>query len=145
MRLRTAVIAIAAGLTLASLPASAGHGPKGMGMNPILHMLSQLDLTDAQTTRVEAIVDRYDDGAMGKARDGMRDAHATLERAIHDVSASDAQVRDAAAAVAALQVQAAVEHHHMAAEISALLTPDQRAKLADMFANMKERHGPDQH
>ncbi len=143
MRLRTALFATAAAVTLAILPAHAGHGPKGM--DPVLHMTSQLGLSDAQTAQVESIVARYDDGALGKAMDGMHGAHATLEHTIHDVTASDTQVREAAAAVALLQAQAAVEHHHMAAEIGALLTPDQRAKLAEMFANMKERHGPDRH
>jgi Spy/CpxP family protein refolding chaperone len=66
-------------------------------------------------------------------------ARTTVQQTIHDVTATDDQVREAAAVVAVLDSQIAVQHHGMAIEISAILTSDQRAKLAEMFATMAER------
>ena len=149
MRFRTAAFVTAAALTLAILPAATqemgppGH-PRGHGDgegNPILHMAKELGLNDSQMTQVKAITDKYNDGALGKSMDQARQARGALMRTVHDVNATEAQVRDAAANVALAESESAVTHHRMAIEISALLTADQRAKLADMFAHMEERHG----
>jgi Spy/CpxP family protein refolding chaperone len=107
----------------------------------LLHMAKELGLSDAQTTQVKTITAKYMDGALGQAMDATREARLTVQKTVHDVNATDDQVREAAAVVAALDSQIAVQHHQMAIEISAILTADQRAKLADMFANMAERHG----
>jgi len=157
MRFRTAAFLTAAALALATLPAAAqgfgppGHGPgRGPGhghghdeMNPIVHMAKELGLNDAQTAQVKTITSKYMDGALGEAMASMREARGTVQKTVHDVTATDDQVREAASVVAVLESQIAVQHHQMAIEISAILTPDQRAKLADEFANMKGRHaGP---
>jgi Spy/CpxP family protein refolding chaperone len=92
-------------------------------------------------TQVRAISDKYNDGALGKSMDQARQARGVLMRTVHDVNATETQVREAAANVALAESESAVAHHRMAVEISALLTADQRAKLADMFAHMEERHG----
>ena len=151
MRFRTAALVTATALALATLPAAAqgfgppGHGPgpgRGDG-NPILHMTKELGLSDAQTTEVKTITERYMEGTLGQAMDSMREARASVQKTVHDVAATDDQVREAAAVVAVLESHIAVQHHQMAIEISAILTPDQRAKLAEMFSNMTERrHGP---
>ena len=152
MRIRTAAFLTAAALALASLPAAAqgfgppGHGP-GRGDNQfILHIAKELGLSDSQTAQVKTISAKYMDGALGEAMDSVRPARAAVQKAIHDVTATSDQVREAASVVAVLESQIAVQHHEMAIEISSVLTPDQRAKLADMLANMHERHagpGPD--
>jgi periplasmic protein CpxP/Spy len=149
MRFRTAALVTATALALAALPAAAqgfgppGHGPGRGDGNPILHMTKELGLSDAQTTQVQAITDKYMEGTLGEAMSSMREARATVQRTIHDVTATDDQVREAVAVAAALDSQIAVQHHQMAIEISAILTPDQRTKLAEMFSNMAERrHGP---
>jgi Spy/CpxP family protein refolding chaperone len=73
----------------------------------------------------------------------VRDARETLGKTIHDTAATDDQVRDAAAAVAALESETAVQRHQMAIEISAVLTADQKAKLVELLASFKDRHpGP---
>ena len=147
MRFRTAAFAAATALALATLPAAAqGFGPPGHSHghgdgNPILHMTKELGLSDAQTTQVKSITAKYMDGALGQAMDATREARLTVQKTVHDVNATDDQVREAASVVAALDSQIAVQHHQMAIEISAILTPDQRAKLAEMFATMAERHG----
>ncbi len=149
MRCRIAILVTAAALAMAVAPSAAqGYGPPHHagfhgGDNPILHMTKELGLSDAQTAQVKAIFEKYRDGALGEAMRSMHESRANLERTVHDVTATDAQVREAAAAVALLESQMAVQHHQMAIEISAVLTPDQRAKLAESLASMKERRaGP---
>ena len=147
MRLRTAAFLTATALALATLPAAAQEmGPPGHGHgggNPILHMAKELGLNDTQMAQVKTITEKYNGGDLGKSSDRAREARGVLMRTIHDVSATEVQVRDAAANVALAESDSAVAHHRMAVEISALLTPDQKAKLADMFAHMEERHaGP---
>ena len=147
MRLRTAALLTASVLTLAIRPAAAQDmGPRGHGHgggNPILHMTKELGLNDAQTAQVRTITEKYNGGDLGKSMDRARDARAVLMRTIHDLSATEGQVRDAAANVALAESDSAVAHHRMAVEISAILTPEQRAKLADMFEHMEERRaGP---
>jgi Spy/CpxP family protein refolding chaperone len=144
-----AALITTAALALAALPAAAqGFGPPGHGRgpgagNPMLHMMKELDLSEAQTAQVKAITSKYMDGALGEAMGSMHQARATVQRTIHDVATTDDQVREAAAVVAVLESQIAVQHHQMAVEISAVLTPDQRAELQEMFANVAERrHGP---
>jgi len=111
-------------------------------MDPILHMAKELDLSDAQLAQVKAITTKHEE-AFGQTMERTHEARAAVQRTIHDVAATEAQVREAAASVALLESQTAVEHHRMAIEISAVLTADQRAKLAELFATMKERHaGP---
>jgi len=149
MRFRTAAFATAAALALVILPAAAqGFGPPGHGRgpgdgNPMLHMMQQLGLSDAQMTQVKAVTAKYTDGSLREPMDAMPAARMNVQKTIHDVAATDDQVREAAAVVAVLESQIAVQHHQMAIEISAILTPDQNAKLTEMFANMVERHhGP---
>ena len=151
MRFRTAAFVTATALALATLPAAAqgfgppGHGPGHGEGNPILHMTKELGLNDAQMTQIKSITATYMDGALGEAMESTRAARLTVQKTIHDVTATDDQVREAAAVVAVLDSQIAVQHHQMAIEISAILTADQRAKLAEMFANMAERHGGPRH
>lgn len=149
MRHRTAAFLTAAVLATASLPAAAqGYGPPGHGRARgedgfILHLTKELGLSETQAAQVKTISDKYKDGDLGQAMDSVKPARLAVQKAIHDVNATDDQVRQAAAVVAALESQIAVEHHQMALEISSVLTPDQRTKLAETFSNMQERHqGP---
>ena len=149
MRLRTAAFVTAAALALASVPGAAQesgqkrHGPDHGEMGPMLHILKDIGLNDAQLGQVHGITAKYMDGALGQAMRSMRAARGTEQKTIHDVTATDQQVREAAASVALLESEMAVQHHRMAIEISSILTAEQRTKLAEAFDGMKERHaGP---
>ena len=149
MRLRTAAFVTGAALALAAFPLAAhafgrpGHGLGPDGPGRILHMAKELGLSDAQTAQIETIAEKHKDGALGDSMQSMRQARETLRATIHDATATDDQVRDAAAAVATLETQAAVQRHQMAIEISKILTPEQKAKLAERMANAEdERRGP---
>jgi Spy/CpxP family protein refolding chaperone len=143
MKLRTAALVAAAVLALAAVPALAhasGRWGHGDGAGHILFMAKKLGLSDAQTTQIQTIATTYRQGALGATMKSMRAAREALGATIHDSSATDEQVRAASASVAALAAQLAVQRHQMAAEISAVLTPDQAAKLAELRANFKNRH-----
>lgn len=149
MKLRTAAFVTAAALALASVPGAAQessprhHGPDHGEMGPMFGILKDLGLNDAQLSQVHGITAKYASGALGEAMRSMHAARATVRKTVHDATATDQQVREAAAAVALLESQMAVQHHHMAIEISSILTAEQRTKLADAFENMKERRpGP---
>jgi len=151
MRFRTAAFVTAGALALATLTAAAqgfgppGHGPGRGDGNPILHMAKELGLNDSQMAQVKTITEKYMDGALGEAMQSERTARMTVQKTVHDLTATDEQVRQAAAVAAGIESQIAVQHHQMAIEVGALLTADQKAKLSEMFANMAERrHGPPQ-
>lgn len=141
MKLRFATLAAVAALAAAPALAQMGPGPHGPGPGgpggpggppSILHLADELGLTADQKTQIKAIENRYRDGELGTAMDSMRDARETLGRTIHDVAASDDAVTQAAATVATLESQIAVLRHHLVIEISALLTDEQKAQLAEM-------------
>jgi Spy/CpxP family protein refolding chaperone len=151
MRLRTATLSLAAAIVLAAVPATyavgrGAHGPAGDGADHILRMAKVLGLSDAQTSQIQAIIAKHKDANGGTGVQAMRDARKTLMNTIHDPSATDDQVRDAAATLAALESQGAVQKHQMMTEISAVLTPDQKAKLDELKASFMDRHaGPRQY
>jgi Spy/CpxP family protein refolding chaperone len=139
MKLRFATLAAVAALAAAPTLAQMGPhgpgpgGPGGPGGPPsILHLADELGLTADQKTQIKAIENRYRDGELGTAMDSMRDARETLGKAIHDATATDDAVTQAASAVATLESQIAVLRHHLVIEVSALLTEEQKAQLAAM-------------
>ncbi|HKQ62777.1 MAG TPA: periplasmic heavy metal sensor [Candidatus Polarisedimenticolaceae bacterium] len=115
-----------------------GPGP-GFGLGPgfVEHLAEMLDLTSEQRSQVHEIVRKHMDGALGERLDAMREAHETLHATIHDAAASDAQVQQAAAAAASQLALVATEQHHLAVEVDAVLTAEQRER----FAEMRQRHG----
>ncbi|MBP7146237.1 MAG: periplasmic heavy metal sensor [Acidobacteria bacterium] len=153
-RSMTILALVSAVAALALLPAAAQgrgpHGPGGLGPGGpgpggpdgpgmLDHLVRALDLSAEQQAQVTALFTKYMGGAMGEKSQTLRDARATLAKAIHDPDATDQQVQDAAAAVSAIEGQIAVEQHHMALEVLAVLTPEQRAKFTDFVGR---RHGP---
>jgi Spy/CpxP family protein refolding chaperone len=112
-------------------------------------MAEELGLSDAQVTQIKSITRKYMDGSLGDVAESMREARANVRKTIHDVNATDDQVREASAVVAVLESQRAVQHHRMAIEIAAVLTPEQRAQLAERLAGDDDgdpgprRGGPD--
>jgi len=145
MRIRTAAIVTAIATALALAVPYAAHADGRLEHAPsdadhVFHMAKVLGLSDAQTTQIEAILASHKDGPPGGAKASMREAREALARTIHDATATDDQVRDAAATVAALESQLAVKRHRVAIEIAAVLTPEQRAKLAELRASMRDHH-----
>jgi Spy/CpxP family protein refolding chaperone len=128
-----------AALVVAPVAAQPGHPPGGHGM--MGRMAQELSLTMEQKTKIREIEAKYMDGTLGTLMDAAQQAREKLEALIHDATATNAQVQEAAIALAGQESLAAVERHHMATEIDAVLTAEQREKAAAIRAGMKERHG----
>ena len=126
---------------LAAVPASlAARGEGGRhGQARGERLAEELGLSPEQRTQMRAIMDKYRGGAMGDHLRDLRQSRADLRAAIHDVKATDAQVQDAARTVASHEAFVAVERHRMAMEMDRILTPEQKAKAAELRQQRRER------
>jgi len=121
----------------ATLAARGGGGRHGQARGE--RLAEELGLSPEQRTQMRSIMDKYRSGAMGDHLRDLRQARADLRTAIHDVKATDAQVQDAARSVASHQAFVAVERHRMAIEMDRILTPEQKAKAAELRQQRRER------
>lgn len=148
---RTGLIAVSA-VALVAIVGSAmvfaqGPGPRGPGGRVGFDFgnglpLRQLSLTEAQRTQVQQLVQKHREGSralmesMGKAREAQR-------QAMDAIPINESAIRSAAAAVAEVEADLAVQRAQLQNEIFNLLTPDQQQQLqkirADREARMKER------
>jgi protein CpxP len=115
------------------------HGPHGG--NLVEHLSRALDLTDAQKAQVKQIEDSLREstkslheqlqksGGGGGPLDGFKDGF------------DEAAVRSAAQARAAVHVEMEVAHARAMSQIYALLTAEQKAKLAELRQQF-EQHRP---
>ncbi len=145
-------LAFAAALTLtaAAFARQEGHGFRGPGGphgphgSPIEHLARELNLTDAQRAQIKQLEDSF--------RESTKGLHEQLEKAgpgdPFDAVASgtfdEAAVRAAAQQRAALHVELEVAHAKFFSQVYALLTAEQKAKLAELHKQMQEhfRQGP---
>ena len=153
MKLAAFALAAVAGMALAAaaFPGQEGHhgpggpgGPRGPhGGNLVEHLSRALDLTDAQKAQVKQIEDslRESTGSLheqlaksgdgGGPLDGFKDGF------------DEAAVRSAAQARAAVHVELEVAHARAMSQIYALLTAEQKAKLAELRQQFQQRRpGP---
>ena len=100
--------------------------------------LRQLDLTEAQKNQLAAIRDGHkaDFQAIGER---MREARQNLRTAIETAPVNEAAVRQASAAVAAVESDAAVLRATVHSEVFNILTDAQKAKAAELRAKGQER------
>lgn len=132
-------------LGLLSLVASAWAGPGGPPEGPFGHDLfsaerlaSELDLTDAQRSAVDALMDRTRADARPYVRTLM--AQHKAMRALSEAETFDeSAVRSQAAQGVAAMTELAVIHARTGFELRKLLTPAQRDKLNDMHGGHR-RH-----
>ena len=111
-------------------PGGRGPGPEmfGMGPPPIMHLIRQLDLTDAQRDQVFAILDRYQPTlrklsfSLGDGREAL---HGILSQGGFDPSRLEQDAAKQGKAAQDLYLTTA----RMLSEIGNLLTPAQRAQL----------------
>jgi protein CpxP len=138
-------------LLAASQPALAqGKGDRQHGRGPgmrdghrLEHLAQRLELSDGQREEMkEAFADRFEAGA--EARRGLFEARQILDELIHADSFDEAAIREAAAALAALEADGAVERARQAQRIRQILTPDQLAEFEQMRADRGgfARRGP---
>jgi Spy/CpxP family protein refolding chaperone len=114
-------------------------GPGGpMGMLPMLG--HQLDLTDAQKDQIKVIADAHKEDWNGLAQRA-RAAHGALNQAVTAESVDEALIRQRSADAAAVDADLAIARARVHAEVLQILTPEQKAKLKTLHAEMKNR-GP---
>jgi Spy/CpxP family protein refolding chaperone len=119
------------------------HGPGGPG-SLLDHFSQVLNLTDAQKAQIKQLEDNFQESTKG--------LHEQLAKAEgggpFDPAAAgtfdEAAVRAAAQARANLHVELEVAHAKFFSQVYALLTAEQKAKLAELHKQMEEhhRHGP---
>jgi len=140
-------VALAAALTLtaAVFARQEGHhgpgGPGGPHGSIVEHLARELNLTDAQKAQAKQIEDSFRESTKslheqlfklgGGPLDGFKDGF------------DEAAVRSAAQARANIQVELEVAHARAMSQFYALLTPEQKAKLAELRQQMEQHHpGP---
>jgi periplasmic protein CpxP/Spy len=142
---RIRILAIGAAVMLAVCAAMA-QGPHGFGGpgGDFHRMLKQLDLTSDQQTQVKAIFEK-EKPTLQPLMQQMRQNH-TAETALEASGTFDeAKTRALATQNSQTMVELQVEHARIKSEIMQILTPDQKAKLAQIEANHEARmskHAP---
>lgn len=109
---------------------SQGHGPgmMGMGPPPVMHVIRKLDLQGAQRDQVFAILDRYQP-SLRKLMFSLGDGREALNGILVAGSFDATRVEQDAAAQGQAAHDLYVTTARMLSEISAVLTPEQRARL----------------
>ena len=116
-----------------------GHGGPGGPGAMLGHLGRELNLTDAQKTQIKQITDAFHENTKS-LHEQLSKSGGPLED-LNDGAFDEAAVRAAAQARAALHVEFEVAHAKMMSQVFAVLTPEQRAKLAELHSRHKERRG----
>ena len=133
-RLTLAACAVTAGLLLVPATAQArhhgGHGRQS-DRGPMFHfMLDRLHLTHDQKASIHDVVENNHDQTK-QIHQNVRDARRALQQQVHGDSYDEGAIRQAAAELAAVEVEMALSMGRMFEEIRQFLTPEQleRANL----------------
>lgn len=115
-----------------------GFGKKGFHRGGHGMMFRELDLTDEQKAQVKQISDASKTNVQ-PIREQMRANRQKLQELSANGNFDAAQVQAIAAQQGNLSAQLIVEKERVKAQIFQILTPEQRAKAAEMQTKMKER------
>jgi len=136
---RIRILTIGAALVLAAAAAIAqgrhGYGGPGSGFR---HMLKQLDLTSAQHDQVKAIWAK-EKPTLQPLMQQMRQNRSAMKALEASGPFDEAKTRALATQNSQTMVELQVEHARIKSEIMQILTPDQKAKLAQIEANREAR------
>jgi Spy/CpxP family protein refolding chaperone len=128
-------------LTLSVVAATALAVPRaGHALRPfrlLADLASRVDLTPPQRTEIRAILASHRD-QVATLVDRERDARVALRHAIQQPQVDDAAVRSASAQVAVVDADLAVERARIYAEVSAVLTPEQRDRAHEAIEELHE-------
>jgi periplasmic protein CpxP/Spy len=116
------------------------HGPGGPGGSLLGHLSHVLTLTDAQQAQIKQIEEGF--------RESTKSLHEQLFKAggegpfegFKDGAFDEAAVRAAAQARANIHVELDVAHAKMLSQVYAVLTSEQRAKLAELKQQFEQMH-----
>src|ERR1035438_2395535 len=144
MKSRNRILTIGAALMLAAAAAIAqgmhGHGGPDGGFH---HLLKQLDLSADQKTQVKAIWEK-EKPAMQPLMQQMHQAHQAMKTLETSGPFDEAKTRALATQNSQTMIEVEVAHARIKSEIMQILTPDQKAKLAQIEANHESHMGKHQ-
>lgn len=141
------------GLSLAAMPllAQGPHPGRGPGMgHEFVRPFKGLNLTEAQKTSLKDVAEKHK-AALKTKRDAVQEAHKTLQKAMVDPAAKEADLKVLHDSVSQAQFAMMLERRTMMLESEALLTPEQKAQWEKMRAERREHpfgpgrgpgHGP---
>ncbi|HEV7842348.1 MAG TPA: Spy/CpxP family protein refolding chaperone, partial [Pyrinomonadaceae bacterium] len=115
-----------------------GFGPRGGGPGGPIPFLRDLNLTDAQKAQVKQIVDNFE-ASTKELHEKMRNLRGGEMDVLKDGSFDEAAVRSAAQARAQVDVELEVARARMLSQVYAVLTPEQKAKLAERRQQFEQR------
>jgi protein CpxP len=141
-RIRILTIGAVVMLAIAAVIAQGPHGFGGPG--EFHHMLRQLDLTTDQHAQVKAIFEK-EKPTLQPLMQQMRQNHTAMTALEAAGPFDEAKVTALATQNSQTMVQLQVEHERIKSEVIQILTPDQKAKLAQIEANHEarmSRHAP---
>lgn len=113
------------------------HGPGGPGgvLGPLEH---ELNLTDAQKAQIKQLADAFETSTKSLREQAFKAGGGPLEGLTDNFDES--AVRAAAQARASVRVEMEVAHARLLSQVYALLTAEQKAKLADLRQRFEQRH-----
>ena len=148
---RTKITAIAFTMALAASGATAllaqGPGGPGRGAGPFGpggrgfaegFALGQLNLSDAQKQQVQSIMQQHRQQAQ-RVMQRLEQAMQAQRAAVNQVPVNEAAVRQAAAALAAIEADVAVDRARLHADIFNVLTVEQQEKAKQLEAQAQSR------
>lgn len=114
-----------------------GEGRRGDVLGPFAR---DLNLTDAQKAQIKQIADSFEESTKSLHEQLFKSGGTPLDGL--DGTFDEATVRAAAQARASIQVELEVAHAKMLSQVYALLTSEQRAKLAELRQQFAQGHRP---
>ncbi len=138
-RIRILTIGVAVLLTAAAAIAQGRHGYGGPG-GDFHRMLKRLDLTADQHSQVKAIFEK-EKPALQPLMEQMRQNHSAMSALETGGPFDEAKTRALATQNSQTMIELQVEHARIKSEIMQILTPDQKAKLAQIDANRASHMG----
>lgn len=112
-------------------------GPGGHG-GPLGHLARELNLSDAQKAQVKQLADSFHENASALHEQVGRPGGGHFD-GLKDGAFDEAAVRAAAQARAAAHVEMEVAHARLMSQVYALLTAEQKAKLAELRQQHEQR------
>jgi len=116
------------------------HGPGGPGGSLVEHFSQALSLTDAQKAQIKQLEDGFKESTKGLREQLGKAGPGGPSEVLNGGAFDEAAVRAAAQARANLQVELEVAHARFFSQVYAVLTAEQKAKLAELHKQMQERH-----
>ncbi|WP_243304313.1 Spy/CpxP family protein refolding chaperone [Geothrix oryzisoli] len=122
-------------LALAALPMLAQPGP---GAHDGRHLARALNLTEAQRTSIQAIREKHRPDLLAH-REAMRQARAALRTALQDPATPEARLRTLHDQASSARFDLLLAARAARQEVQSVLTPEQRARAAEMRATAQVR------